>query len=157
MSNSKVRNTYDNTQLNSTGNINDMILADKLEISNIKEQIIVGDISLENPTITLLEQNKDLLFRDAVEIDFKDSWIYKPAYASLEYFGTTAYAYIIMYMNDITRRRDFKKAAITQRLKFPSKTSINILQQLAKMNKKINVNTTKHINPLYKIDLNRNN
>lgn len=136
---------YNNSYLNKDA------LSSPLSIDRFKNTVTMLNVTLEEPVMENLKLFREKLLDKAKEVEFKDSYNYKPSFVAYDYYGDINLGYLILYVNDFYCKREFVNKR-KHTLLIPDKNSILNLYKFQQQNSKvINRSVTPDETTLYKL------
>ena len=111
-------------------------LASPLSIHTFKNLVVMLGVILEEPLMDNLKLFRDKLLDKAREVEFKDSYNFKPSFVSYEFFGDVNLGYLIMYINDFYCKREFVNKR-KNTLLIPDKDAVLSLYKFQQQNNKV--------------------
>jgi len=118
----------------SANDLNKMVMMEKqepLSSANLNCKTIYDDIEFEDPMTEFFNMYQDFMMENTAVVLFKDSWVYRPQFASMEIYATPFLYPLLMYINNVKTNREFNKKSSVEGLLVLQPDAINKLRGLA--------------------------
>jgi hypothetical protein len=95
----------------------------KVLMVNESNTVEIREIITIDLNVPFLEQNRYFLLSNSTQEQMKSRYLYRPDYVSYDEYGTTAFDFLILYINNIFSAAEFDLEYYV----LPSKTAVNEL------------------------------